>query len=116
MRSTISLKDNRTFRRMYSSKKGAVCPFFVLYSKKNNMPHNRLGLTVSVKLGGAVLRNRIKRRLKEVYRLNESSLKSSHDIVIVARNRAKDAPFTSMEHAFLKCCSNLNILKTPSDN
>ena len=88
----------------------------MLYAKRNGLQHNRLGLTVSVKLGGAVLRNRIKRRLKEIYRLNENEIKSSYDVVIVARSRAKDAPFSSMRQAFLKCCAGLDILKLPSDD
>lgn len=46
---------------------------------------NRLGLTVSTKVGCAVVRNRVRRRLREIYRLNEDMLTSGVDIVVVAR-------------------------------
>ena len=113
MKSTLSLKDNRVFRRMYRCKNFAVSPYFVVYAKRNNLSHNRLGLTVSVKLGGAVVRNKIKRRIREVYRLNESAACASgtHDIVIVARKKAVDGDFRSMERWFLKSVARLGLCR-----
>ena len=97
----MALTENRDFKRLYASKKHAVTPFFVLYCKKNRLGFNRLGMTTGVKLGCAVKRNRIRRRLKELYRLHEEKFGASFDLVIVGRSRALFAPFAAMEAAFL---------------
>jgi ribonuclease P protein component len=60
----------------------------VVYCRPNGSTCSRLGFTVSTKLGHAVVRNRVRRRLREVYRLVEPTLKPGYDIVIVARSRA----------------------------
>ena len=70
MKKTVSIKENRTFRRIYNKGRSAVTPFLVLYCRPNGRDHNRLGVTVSTKLGCAVVRNRARRRLREVYRLS----------------------------------------------
>jgi len=70
---------------------------------------NRLGVTVSVKLGGAVQRNRIRRRLKEIYRLNEEKLFSGNDVVIVARMRSKYAGFSELETSVMSLFRKLRI-------
>ena len=71
MKYSVSLKSNRDFRRLYSRGKQAVAPTMVLYTRKNRLKENRLGITTGKKLGNAVTRNRIRRRLREIYRLHE---------------------------------------------
>ena len=78
---------------MYSKGRSAVTPMVVVYCRKNGRDHNRLGVTVSTKLGTAVVRNRARRRLREVYRLYLPQISAGYDLVLVARNRAFDAPF-----------------------
>ena len=68
MKKTETIKENRTFRQIYRRGRSAVTPFLVLYCRPNRLGRNRLGITVSTKLGGAVVRNRARRRLREVYR------------------------------------------------
>ena len=63
MKFSMSLKFNHIFRRLYSSN-GFANPFLVLYARKNRTGTNRIGITVSKKLGGAVVRNRVRRRLR----------------------------------------------------
>jgi len=75
------------------------------------MAENRLGVTVSTKLGGAVVRNRIRRRLKEVYRLNEEKLSAGYDIVLVARTRSAYAGFRELESSVLSIFRNLKIIR-----
>ena len=75
MKKAITLKDNHAFRRMYQKGASAVGGSMVVYCRKNKLDHNRLGLTASVKLGHAVVRNRARRRLREVYRLNAHRLR-----------------------------------------
>jgi len=70
---------------------------------------NRLGVTVSTKLGGAVQRNRIKRRIKEIYRLNEDKLPTGYDIVIVARMRSRFAGYRELEASVMSIFVKLGL-------
>ncbi|MBS5432655.1 MAG: ribonuclease P protein component [Firmicutes bacterium] len=106
-----TLKKNSEFRRLYSKGKSAVTPYMVLYCRRNRGGENRLGYTVSVKLGHAVTRNRVRRRLREIYRLNAPALRSGWDIVIVARQRCVGARYEKMNAAFLSACAELGLLK-----
>lgn len=83
----ITIKENSDFRRAYYRGKSIVKKRIVLYFRKNKFSYNRLGITVSPKVGNSVVRNRIRRLIRENYRLSEIS-KSGYDIVIVARSSA----------------------------
>ena len=76
---------------------------------KNYSPGNRLGITVSSKLGGAVQRNRIRRRLKEIYRLNELNFIKGYNIIIVARQGSKDAKWNELHSSVLYLFKKLNL-------
>lgn len=114
MKKAVTIKQNHEFRRMYAKGKSAVGPAMVVYCRKNRLGHNRLGLTVSTKLGGAVVRNRARRRLREVYRLSQPGMKQGYDIVIVARSRALKAPFPSMMDSFRRLCQKLELWQEAS--
>lgn len=87
MKNTQSLKLNRDFRRTYKGASHAGA-YTVVYAKENRYPFNRLGLTVSKSAGKAHIRNRLKRLMRESYRLMENDIKEGYDLIIVARNRA----------------------------
>lgn len=106
-----TLKKNSDFRRLYSKGKSAVNPYVVVYSRRNREKVNRLGYTVSTKLGHAVVRNRVRRRLREIYRLNSHRFKSGYDIVIVARMRCVGAEYKKLEAAVLEACKKLELLE-----
>jgi ribonuclease P protein component len=76
------------FGRIYRRAKSDVSPWIAVYYMKNRSGQNRLGITTSKKLGGAVERNRARRIIKEAYRLTEPGIKAGFDIVIVARKKA----------------------------
>ena len=111
MRFSRSLKENHLFRRLYRKGQSLANGFLVLYCRENGLGENRLGLTVSAKMGCAVKRNRIRRRLREIYRLNEEKFIPGHDIVIVVRSRAMEADYRSLEKAMLSLGNRLGILK-----
>ena len=104
-----SLKLNHVFRRLYRTP-GYADGYLVLYARKNRTGGNRVGFTVSKKLGHAVVRNRTRRRLREVYRLNESRFAPGWDIVVVARSRAVEAPFPALTGSFLSLAGRAGIL------
>jgi ribonuclease P protein component len=109
MKHTVSLKGNRSFRRMYSKGKSAATATLVLYIRRNGAGENRLGLTVGTKVGKAVRRNRIRRRLREIYRLHEDGLRRGWDIVAVARTRAAEASYRELEADFLRAAARLGL-------
>lgn len=83
----------------------------VLYCRKNGRQENRLGLTTGTKLGNAVCRNRVRRRLREVYRLAEDRLYIGYDIVIVARVRAVYCRYQDLEQQFTRLAKKLELLR-----
>ena len=105
-----SLKLNHVFRKLYNRGDSAVNRYLVLYCQPNHLQENRVGITVGKKLGKAVVRNRARRRLREVYRLNESRFRPGYDIVVVARSRAVTADFGALQSAYLGAAKRLGIL------
>ena len=113
MKYSSSLKLNHIFRRLYHTS-GQADSYLVLYARKNRLGCNRVGITVSKKLGHAVVRNRPRRRLREVYRLNEEKFSPGWDIVVVARSRAVEAPFAALTRSYLNLARKAGIL-APED-
>lgn len=111
MKSAYTLKKNTDFRRMYAKGKSCSNRYLVVYCRRNGSNVNRMGYTVSTKLGGAVVRNRVRRRLREIARLNMPRLKTGRDIVIVARSRAVDASYAELDKAYLSACTALGLMK-----
>ena len=95
MEHTVSLKLNHVFRRLYGRGKSAVNPCLAVYCRKNNLGYSRLGLTVGVKLGKAVVRNRTKRRLRECVRPLLGRM-SGGLYVFVARPSAAEQTFAQL--------------------
>ena len=106
-----TLIKNSDFRRLYSKGKSTATPYVALYCRKNRGGVNRVGYTVSVKLGHAVVRNRVRRRLREIYRLNSPAMKQGYDIVVVARSRCVGAEYAKMNAAFLTAAEKLGLIK-----
>ena len=110
MKFSSSLKLNHIFRRLYKSN-GQAGPFLVLYARRNRTGVNRVGITVSKKLGKAHIRNRTRRRIREVYRLNEEKFRPGWDIVVVARSKAVEAPFDKLTASYLSLAQKAGILR-----
>jgi ribonuclease P protein component len=107
---TAVIKKNHEFRRLYAKGKSAVSPYTAIYCRKRAQGQNHLGLTVGLKIGNAVTRNRVRRRLREIYRTNESRLLPGYDMVIVARTKAVRATYRELERDFLSKAKKLGFL------
>lgn len=110
MRFSCALKLNHIFRRLYATS-GHANGYLVLYARANHTSTNRVGITTGKKLGKAVVRNRVRRRLREIYRLNEDRFTPGWDIVVVARTRCVDADFQKLTHAYLSLAEKAGVLK-----
>ena len=110
MKFSTPLKLNHIFQRLYRSS-GQANGYFVFYARKNHTDTNRIGITVSKKLGKAHIRNRVRRRIREIYRLNEEKFQSGWDIVVVARAKSVDADFDKLTKAYLQLAEKSGVLK-----
>ncbi len=110
MKYSSSLKLNHIFRRLYHTS-GHADAYLVLYARRNKTGQNRVGITVSKKLGKAHVRNYVRRRLREIYRLNEEAFQPGWDIVVVARSRAVDAKFERLTKSYLALAKKAGILR-----
>ena len=111
MKYSSALKLNHIFRRLYHTN-GVADGNLVLYARKNRLEENRVGITVGKKLGKAHVRNRARRRIREVYRLNEEKFQPGWDIVVVARSRCIKASFQDIVSAYLALAGKAGILTT----
>ena len=85
MKAAVTVKENHVFRRIYRKGQSSVQPAVVVYCQKTRQGKTRLGVTVSTKLGKAVVRNRVRRQLREMYRLHLPAMKKGYDVSLVGR-------------------------------
>ncbi len=111
MKRFTSLKKNYEFRRLYYKGKSAAGARLVIYVRPNKLDRNRLGITVGTKIGKAVIRNRIRRRIREIFRLNESKLACGRDLVVVARSRSITSNYRELEGEFLRLAEKLGLME-----
>lgn len=111
MVSTDTIKKNYEFRRLYNRGKNKVSPYLAIYAIEKKQGPRRLGITVSTKVGCAVIRNRVRRLIREAFRLNEERFSECADIIVVARVRAKDATFAQIEKSLLSLAGEIGILE-----
>ncbi|MGI6679464.1 MAG: ribonuclease P protein component [Dehalobacterium sp.] len=101
MKKVYRLKSPKDFRLTYSKGKSLVNPYLVLYYRKNKKDTYRIGFSVSKKVGKAVVRNRVKRKLREICRLNANLFINGYDYIFVVRVRSKDASYQKLEKKVL---------------
>ncbi len=101
MKNTESLKNNEDFKEIYRTGKSFANKYLIMYLKRNEFNHNRIGISVSKKVGNSVVRHRITRLIRESYRLSEDSILSGLDIIVVARVGAKEKGYSEIESALL---------------
>ncbi len=111
MKFTESLKKNHEFQEVYRTGVSHANRYLVMYVSENNQEKNRLGISVSKKVGNSVVRHRVKRLVKESYRLHEDIFNSGLNIVITARAAASSISYAKMESAVLHLGRLHNIVK-----
>lgn len=94
MQKTISLNQNKLFKRLYYRGKKVQGRFMVMFFMRGQAGVRRLGITVSTKIGKAVVRNRVRRLIREAYRALEPRIKPGFDVVVVARFSAPGNPYS----------------------
>ena len=108
---TESLKKRNDFQIVYRNGKSFANRYLVMYKMENNTDRNRLGISVSKKVGNSVVRHRVTRLIRESYRLNEEKFKQGYDFIIVARVNAKGISYFDMESALLHITKLQNLRK-----
>lgn len=111
MRFSESLKKNHQFQFVYKYGKSYANKYLVMYVKENGADRNRIGISVSKKVGNSVVRHRVTRLVRESYRLHEAVFNSGLDIVIVARASAASVGYEEIESALLHLGKLHHIIK-----
>ena len=101
MKYSESLKKNMDFQNVYKNGKSYANKYLIMYVLKNDLEKNRIGISVSKKVGNSVIRHRITRLIRESYRLQEDVFNSGLDIVVIARGSAREVSFKEIESALL---------------
>ena len=101
MKYSESLKKNRDFKTVYGNGKSRANKYLVMYVMKNGTEKNRIGISVSKKVGNSVVRHHLTRLIRELYRLNEHHFKKGLDIIFIVRVNAKKIDYHTLEKALM---------------
>ena len=115
MKLSESLKKNKDFQNVYQNGKSLVNKYLVMYVLENNKGINRLGISVSKKVGNSVIRHKLTRLVRESYRLHENIFNSGLDIVVVIRKSAASAGYKEIEDALLHLGKIHHVVKKDTD-
>lgn len=112
MRYSESLKKNRDFQKVYRHGTSYANRYLVMYIQKNISDTNRLGISVSKKVGNSVIRHRITRLIREIYRLHEEEFAIGYDIVVIARVSSKGKSYHELEKSLLHLGKHHGIVRS----
>ena len=110
-----SLKKNRDFKTVYSNGKSRANKYLVMYVMKNGTEKNRIGISVSKKVGNSVVRHHLTRLIREIYRLNEHYFKKGLDIMFIVRVHAKSIDYHTLEKALIHVAGIHRVLEKSSN-
>lgn len=116
------LRKNKEFRLVYRRGSSLSNKLLVLYVFKNrnnkdenNKSYNKVGISVSKKIGNSVVRSRVKRLISESYRLNSANLIEGHDFIFIARNPINGRPYKDVEKSMKQLFAKAGIYKNEKD-
>ena len=101
MKFSQSLKKNRDFQNVYKKGTSFANSYLVMYILENGLQENRIGISVSKKVGNSVVRHHLTRLIREIYRLNEHYFKKGLDIILIVRVNAKKIDYHTLEKALM---------------
>lgn len=101
MKFSESLKKNKDFQSVYRRGKSYGNKYLVMYLLPNQTESNRIGISVSKKVGNSIVRHHLTRLIRESYRLHEENFQRGYDMVVVARTAAKDKTYQEIESALI---------------
>lgn len=105
------LRNNIHFKKVYNRGKSYGNRLVVMYVNKNGMNYNRVGFSVTKKIGNSVVRNKVRRRMKESYRLNCNKIKDGYDLIFLPKVMANKANYREIESAMLHLLKISHLLK-----
>jgi len=107
-----SLKKNKDFQNVYHNGKSYANKYLILYALQNAGTRNRLGISVSKKVGNSVVRHRMTRLVRESYRLNEEKVNCGYDLVVIVRPAGKEKGYYEVESALLHLLGIAHVLRS----
>lgn len=110
MKNTTTLKKNHEFQTVYKRGKSIANRELVIYVLQNKNNSNKIGISVSKKVGNSVIRSRITRLIRESYRLSEDNIKLGYDIIVIARVGAKDKNYHIINHSLNHLLKKQNLI------
>lgn len=116
MKYTTGLKKNADFQEVYRKGKSAANRLLVLYISERDDRQNRIGISVSKKVGNSVVRHRLKRLIRESYRLNENQFVGGLDMIFIARPGARESTFSDMESALLHLMRRMKLIRDEEES
>lgn len=111
MEKKYRLRKNMEFKKVYSVGKNYWNRNFVLYIRKNGLDETRVGFTITKKHGNSVVRNKIRRRMKEAYRLNFKNVKDGYDLVFIPKKNIVNISYKEIEGSMIHIMKIANVLK-----
>lgn len=111
MKAINRLKKNEDFRKVYQKRNSMANKLLIIYISKNEYEFNRVGFTVSKKVGKSVVRSRVKRLLNESYRLNDDKVLQGYDIIFVARDTSAESTYREVESAMIHLLKKMKLIK-----
>lgn len=108
-----SIKKNEEFKKIYEEKNSFATKNLVMYiSKNSDMESNRLGISVSHKVGNSVVRHTLTRKIREIFRKNIENIKKGYDIIVVLRVDSDKQEFFNLNEDFLYLCKKHGIIES----
>jgi len=111
-----SIKKNSEYRNIYNTGRSKACGVLVMYVKENGTDHNRLGISVSKKVGNSVVRHTFCRKIREIFRINNVNTVQGKDIIVTARSRAGSADYHKLERDYIRLLSDHDLLYKLSES
>jgi len=111
MKSANRLKKNSDFNVVYSKRRSMANKLLIIYITENELNNSRVGFVVSKKVGNSVIRSKVKRLMKESYRINDNRFKLGYDIIFIARAECKNSTFNEIESAIIHLMKRMKLTK-----